>query len=152
MSHNPESSTKRIVARLFEQFSKFVAVGLLNTGIDFALLNILMAATGITSGVGIGILNTVSFTAATLNSYLLNKRWTFGDRDKTDARKKFIQFVAVSAIGAAINGGTVYLVSTFVPPVFGMTPQLWANVAKIFATGFSLTWNFLGYKFFVFKR
>ena len=46
----------------------------------------------------------------------------------------------------------VFGVTTFIPPFFGLSPELWANLAKVAATGFSLIWNFIGYKFIVFKK
>lgn len=143
------------LGRVIRQFSKFVAVGLLNTGIDFAILNVLTLLTGITSGAGLVLLNTFSFTAATTNSYFLNKNWTFRDTARNAEEKKFLQFIAISLVGAVINGGTVFLITTYARPAFdslGLGDQLWVNIAKVFATGVSLVWNFLGYKFFVFKK
>jgi len=144
-----------VLSRLVKQFSKFVAVGLLNTAIDFVLLNVMTIMTGVTQGFGLVILNTVSFTAATTNSYFFNKRWTFRDTRRDQEEKKFLQFLAISLVGAVMNGGVIFLVITFAKPALAslpLTDQLWVNVAKVFATGISLVWNFLGYKFIVFKR
>jgi putative flippase GtrA len=82
----------------------------------------------------------------------MNKRWTFEDNTAEKTGVKFSQFLAVSIIGIIINGGIVYLITSFTQPLFGLSPQLWANVAKLFATAVSLVWNFIGYKFFVFKK
>jgi putative flippase GtrA len=35
---------------------------------------------------------------------------------------------------------------------FGLTPLLWANVGKIAGIAVASIWNFLGYKFVVFKK
>jgi putative flippase GtrA len=137
---------------ILKQLIKFVIVGSINTGIDFAVLNIEMILTGITSGPGMLVLNSISFSVATTNSYFMNKRWTFEDKDAEKSGVKFSQFLAVSIVGIIINGGIVYLITSFTNPLFGLSPQLWANVAKLFATGISLIWNFIGYKFFVFKK
>jgi putative flippase GtrA len=134
------------------QFLKFVVVGVINTAINFAVLNILSALTGITSGSGIIPLAVVAFAIATTNSYIWNKRWSFKDQSKTDTGRKFSYFLIVSIIGAGINSGTVYLITTYIPPMFGLSPQLWLNVAALAATGISLVWNFIGYKVFVFKK
>lgn len=149
------TTSENFFGRLVKQFSKFAVVGLLNTAIDFAVLNILTLITGIVQGPWVILLNTISFTAATTNSYFFNKHWTFRDTKKEQEEKKFIQFLAISIVGAIINGGVVYGITTFVKPVlgsFGIADQLWVNIAKVFATGISLIWNFLGYKFFVFKK
>ena len=137
--------------KTINQFSKFIVIGFMNTAIDFAILNFLMWWTGIYSGASIILLNMVSFSIAVFNSYFWNKYWTFRDLDKVEA-KEFSQFILVTLIGLAINSSIVYGVTTLVSPMFGISPELWANIAKVAATGFSLIWNFIGYKFIVFNR
>ncbi|MEJ0021185.1 MAG: GtrA family protein [Candidatus Doudnabacteria bacterium] len=134
------------------QFLKFVVVGVINTAINFIILNILSAITGITSGGKIIPLAVVAFAVATTNSYIWNKRWSFKDQTHTDTGRKFSLFLIVSIIGAGINSGTVYLITTHISPMFGLSQHLWLNVAALAATGISLIWNFIGYKLFVFKK
>ena len=148
----PQATEGNVVVRLIKQFSKFIAVGIINTGIDFLVLNIEMALTGISSGKMIFILNVVSFTIATTNSYFMNKYWTFQAKGETDSAAKFSQFLAVSLVGIAINSFLVYMLTTNISPMFGLSPRLWANAAKLLATGLSLIWNFIGYKLWVFKK
>jgi len=137
---------------ILKQLLKFAIIGVINTGIDFLILNIEMLLTNITSGPGMIVQNSISFGVATINSYFLNKRWAFQDNSKEREGAKFAQFLTISIIGISINGVIVYLITSFIPPMFGFGPQLWANVAKIAATAISLIWNFLGYKFIVFKK
>jgi putative flippase GtrA len=137
---------------LLGQFLRFAVVGGINTGVDFAVYNLLLWATGIEKGEKIIVLNVISFSVAVINSYFLNKWWAFKDQEKSEQAKKFTLFLLVSVIGAAINSGTVYYITTYVPVMFGLSPKLWANAAKIVATGLSLIWNFVGYKLFVFKK
>ena len=137
---------------IIKQLIKFVVVGVINTGIDFVILNIEMALTNISSGPGMFVQNAISFSLATINSYYLNKRWTFEDKDTQKEGVKFSQFLIVSLIGVSINSLVVYGITTFIPPVAGLNPKLWANIAKLIATGVSIIWNFLGYKFIVFKK
>ncbi|MBL7053566.1 MAG: GtrA family protein [Candidatus Portnoybacteria bacterium] len=138
-------------SNLVKQFSRFLVIGFLNTAIDFTILNILMWWTGIYSGLSIILLNAISFSIAVFNSYFWNKYWTFKDKEKVEA-KEFSQFILVTLIGLAINSGIIFGVTTLVSPMFGISPELWANLAKAAATGFSLIWNFAGYKMFVFKK
>ena len=138
--------------KTFSQFWRYVLIGILNTAIDFAVLNILIKITGITSGNGLIPLNIVSFTIAVTNSYFMNKNWSFADASSSDGGKKFSLFLVVSIIGAILNTTIVRVVATNIHPVFGFSPQLWVNVAKAVATGVSLVWNFAGYKIFVFKK
>lgn len=136
----------------FLQFGKFFIVGILNTGLDFGILNFLMWMTNAYEGQLIVIFNTISFVVAVINSYLLNKYWTFGDKAGSGATTQFAKFLTVSIIGWVLNTGIVYSVTTLVSPIFGLSPALWANFAKAMATGVVLAWNFAGYKLFVFKK
>ena len=133
---------------LLWQFAKFAQVGVLNTAIDFGILNLLIFVTGITSGLSIIPLNAVSFSLAIINSFFWNEKWVF----KAKKEANFITFIAVTLIGLAINSGIVYVISTFVPPVFVDSQKLWTNLAKVLATGVSLIWNFMGYRLVVFKK
>lgn len=137
---------------IIPQFAKFVVIGVVNTGVDFLILNLEMLATGISSGPYMLAQNAISFSIATINSYFLNKYWTFQDKSRSDKAKKFSQFLAVSVVGIVINSSIVFLITTYVPPMFGTTSVLWANLAKVAATGISLIWNFTGYKFWVFRK
>jgi putative flippase GtrA len=137
---------------IFGQMTRFAVVGVINTAIDFTVLNLLIWITGIKSGNGVILLNMVSFTTATLNSYFLNKRWSFGDHTTNQNGRKFSVFMTVSIFGVIINTTVVRIISTNIDPMFGLNQTLWTNVAKVVATGFSLVWNFIGYKIFVFKK
>lgn len=137
---------KRIL--LIWQVSKFGLVGVLNTAIDFGILNFLILQTNFTQGGGIGLINVPSFSAAIINSYFWNRKWVFEGAKQGN----FFTFVAVTVIGLLINTTVVIVITTFIPPMFNLSPTLWANVAKVFATGFSMVWNFSGYKIIVFRR
>lgn len=138
--------------QLIKQLLKFGITGIINTGIDFVILNILTFLTGITQGYQLFGLNVASFSIATVNSYFLNKYWTFEARSKEKQAAQFSQFLAISIIGAIINSGIVAFFTTYISPAFGLSPAIWVNVAKVFATFISLIWNFIGYKFIVFRR
>ncbi|MBU1177309.1 MAG: GtrA family protein [Patescibacteria group bacterium] len=139
------------IEKLIGQFVRFGIIGGMNTAIDFGILNLLMWWTGIYSGGQIVLLNIISFAIAVTNSYFWNKYWTFKDKDSTGVLE-FSQFIAVTLVGLVINSTIVYVVTTLVDPMFGLNETLWANLAKIVATGLSLIWNFIGYKFIVFKQ
>lgn len=131
------------------QIAKFGVVGVANTVIDFGVLNFLSAYFQIYKGLEISPLNAASFTVAVINSYFWNKHWTFKTKEGK-AGKQFVEFIIVSVIAIFINTGLVYLI-TLVPPVAGISEALWLNIAKLIATFLSLVWNFVGYKFVVFK-
>lgn len=139
--------------RIIKQFTKFVIVGGINTGIDFLVLNILMNLTGIESGSELFFLNSISFSVAVINSYFMNKYWTFQDKTKMEQEPiKFSAFFIISVIGLLVNGLILTSITTYISAPFEISSKLWANIAKLFATGFSMVWNFVGYKLFVFKK
>lgn len=140
---------------IIEQFIKFALIGAMNTLVDLGILNLLMYVTGYTSGIHYSLLKAISFTCAVIFSYNLNKRWTFNDLSDEDRAKKFTQFLAISIIGAVINVSVATLVVTYVRPMINisfLTPQLWGNIGALCGTAIGLIWNFIGYKFIVFKK
>lgn len=146
-----------IIAVLFKkhrsvlQFIKFGLVGVTNTAIDFGVLNFLMWVTKIYKGPYILIFNTFSFAAAVVNSYILNKFWTFQEKSRRGIPWQFLKFVIISIVGALLNSSIVFSVTTFVSPFLGISQEIWANFAKVLATAVGLIWNFIGYKFWAFK-
>ena len=141
----------RLWRAVFFEIGKFVSVGVLNTLIDFGILNLLSYIFAIHSGPAIALFNAVSFSAAVVNSYFWNKFWTFRVGASDEGAKDFVQFVFVSLIGLGLNTGIVYSLTTLVGAPEDVSPALWENIAKAIAIPVNLTWNFLGYKFWVFK-
>ncbi|HCM36935.1 MAG: hypothetical protein A3J30_04270 [Candidatus Wildermuthbacteria bacterium RIFCSPLOWO2_02_FULL_47_9c] len=138
------------------QGAKFLLVGGLNTFMDLGVLNLLIAASGITAGIGFSVFKGFSFLIAVANSYLWNKYWTF--RGKTMAQdfveqgKEFAQFLVVSGIGFFLNVGSASLVVNFINPQFGLSERAWPTVGALVGTLVVMTWNFLGYKLIVFRK
>ncbi|MFH1657226.1 MAG: GtrA family protein [bacterium] len=132
------------------QLAKFVLVGVLNTVIDIGVLNILIYLSGLASGTFYSAFKGLSFALSVVNSYFWNKHWTFGKKNEK-SRKEFIQFFIVSLIGFAINVTSASLIVNIIGPQFGLSSTTWANVGAIGAAFCGMTWNFLGYKFIVFK-
>lgn len=139
------------------QFIRFGLIGGMNTGVDLVILNILIFSTGQNEGAAYTAFKTISFIAAATFSYFMNKRWAFRDKSKDKEVQKFSQFFAVSIVGAVINVSVATLVVTYLKPVVGadflfLNDNLWGTVGALFGTAFGLVWNFLGYKFIVFKK
>lgn len=138
---------------VLRQAVKFVLVGGLNTVIDFGVLNLLIFTTSIASGFGYAAFKGISFVAAVINSYFLNKFWTF--KSAGNSGKEFSQFFLVSLIGFGINVGVASLVVNAIANPFGfsgISDKIWANVGALAATFCAMAWNFIGYKFIVFKK
>jgi len=133
------------------QASKFLLVGILNTLIDLGVLNFLILVSGTASGLSFSLFKGASFLVAVVNSYFWNKFWTFEKKETTKAPKEFAQFFVVALIGLGINVLIASFVVNVIGPQFGLSEKIWANLGAIAATFFGMTWNFLGYKFIVFK-
>ena len=136
----------------FDQLSKFGAVGILNASIDFGVLNLFSILTGATAGIKIGGFNVPGVALAVVNSYLWNKHWVFQSGGQGKGQQDLPRFLAVTIIGLVLNSTLVVLATTYVTPPFGLTGAVWLNIAKVLITLFTLVWNFLGYKFFVFAK
>lgn len=81
------------------QILRFVAIGVLNTALDFVILNFISKSLGITSGFQLGTVNVVGFAAAMVQSYFWNRHWTFDAQQTADVLKNFIRLVVVGGIG-----------------------------------------------------
>lgn len=133
------------------QIAKFGLIGILNTLIDFGVINILANIFNVYQGAAIIPLNALSFSLAVINSYFWNKYWTFREGSQSpESRYGFVKFVVVSILGLLINTAIVYGMTALSPA--GVGGALWLNSSKLLATVVSMIWNFLGYKFLVFIR
>jgi putative flippase GtrA len=116
------------------------------------VLNFLIFYTGISAGLAQSGFKGISFLVATTNSYFWNKHWTFGQKDTDSPQKEFLVFLIVSTIGFLINLGVDYIVVNLISPVSGTNPKIWAQFGGLIASIVALSWNFIGYKFIVFKQ
>lgn len=134
------------------QVGKFALVGALNTFIDLGILNILIWISGIAIGIWYSIFKGTSFLIATVNSYFWNKYWTFGKTKEGSGPAEFSKFLVTVTIGFGLNVGIASLVVNIIGPQFGISAKAWASVGAFTASLFAWVWNFIGSKFFVFKK
>ncbi len=133
------------------QFGKFAAVGILNTFVDVGVLNLEILIAGAPGAWGYRAMKAVSFLAATTNSFLWNKFWTFDSREPANAPETF-KFYAVAVVGFLLNVGMASVVFTNVGHPASLSDKQWANVSALSGVAASFLWDFLGYKYLVFKR
>jgi hypothetical protein len=69
------------------QFGKFVSVGVLNTFVDVGVLNLQMLVFGTPGTWLYPVMKGISFLAATTNSFLWNKFWTFDSRGPANSKE-----------------------------------------------------------------
>lgn len=128
------------------QIIKFSIIGVLNTIIDFSILNFLIRILSWT----VLPANTISFSVAVINSYFLNKYWTFRDKQPVHI-KQFSMFIMVSLVGLGLSNLLIYLgLEIFKTYTFGLSFVWHYNIAKAMSAIIVLVWNFLASKFWVF--
>lgn len=143
-----------------KRVSKFGAVGIFNTLLDFVIYNVL------SSKVGMSLVqsNIISTTVAMVFSFFANKRLVF-KKDTGSVWRQALIFFAVTAFGLyVLQTGTIHFLSevwfwpmnTFVwfahlLQLYGHDEFLRKNGVKAIATVLSLTWNYIMYKKVVFR-
>lgn len=140
--------------KFFESFAKYVMVGFLNAGVDFAVFNLLMFITGNEKpGLGLSFFKAIAFVVAVTNSYFWNKHWAFKAGSSTEgAGKEFAKFMTVNIIGALFNVGITAGITVAIAPQFGFSQVAWNNIAAVIASAIVLIWNFVGFRLIVFKK
>lgn len=117
--------------------AKYALIGVMNTGVDYAVFCVLVYA----AGLGSAWAQTISYGTAIANSYLLNRVWTFQVKKRRQIGD-IVRFIVVNVLSFAA-ATTVLL---------GLEQAgLEAAIAKAFSVGVSLVVNYAGYKFWVFR-
>ena len=134
------------------QVAKFLLIGVLATLLDLGVLNLLMWIFDVATGQTFIVFKGISFLGATLSKYWGNKLWAFEQSEMKGVEKEFTQFFVVTLIGLGINLGITSLIVNEIGPQLGIALKVWANIGAIAAALVGAAWNFLGYKFIVFKK
>ena len=126
---------------------RFGLVGVVNTVVDFIVLNVLVSVVGI----AIVPANIVSTTVAMLTSFTLNKKAVFQGGDSGGMRQ-IVLFFAVSLAGIwLVQSSVLALVYHILQPI-GLHAAVLLNVSKVIGICAGLVWNYLWYSRVVFKR
>jgi putative flippase GtrA len=119
-----------VTTAVARQWLRFATVGVTNTVLSLALYAALLGL-----GTFYLVASAVAFAIATLNSYALNRRWTF--RSTGRRSPEVVRFYLVSAGGLALN---LALLSLFVEDV--SLPSLLAQLAVIpLVSVVTFAWN-----------
>lgn len=120
------------------QFIKFNVVGIMNTAVDFGVFMILNRYLGLIYAVS----QVISYSCGMVNSYFLNKFWTFQKREDFTAIE-VTKFILVNLCSLGVSLLVLYILQS---------KWSWEVLpSKVLATGFSVGVNFLGNKFWVFE-
>ncbi len=127
--------------------SRFLAVGVLGTCLDIALFTGLHVLLGVPTLAA----NTCSYTAGMLNNFILHRRWTFASRSHKTLGAEFLQFALVNLLALTLNNVLILLLTQ--PFTALLTHPAPGDVlAKLFATGVSMSWNFFANTFWTFRN
>ncbi len=129
------------------QGAKFFLVGAAATVVDLKLFELLFWFFPI-----VVLAKGMSFIISTFLKYWGNKYWAFGKHEKEDMHKEIIQFFFITAIGLLIDITCFYYIAEILGPQFSFPDAIWLKISVIIAAIAAASWNFLGYKFFVFKK
>jgi putative flippase GtrA len=134
------------------QVAKFAEIGVLNTAINFGVLNLASLITGVTAGFLVGGYNVPGTLIAATNSYFWNKFWVFQKVDGKGMFRDVPKFALVTLVGLIVNSIIIVGFTSYISPMFGLTHAEWLNVGKVLATILGVLVDFIGYKFLVFVR
>ena len=126
--------------KLWGQIIAFGLVGVLNTGVDFALFSLLRVLFPDTNEV---FAQAGGYAAGLVCSFFLNKYVTF--KNRTRGIRQATRFLLCNAVTLGVSMGAIYLFHS----VLGWQEHL----AKLFlVTPLTMALNFFGYKLWVFRE
>ena len=118
------------------RFIKFGITGVMNTAVDFFVFTVLSWV-----GVGIYLAQVISYSAGMLNSYTINRKWTF------QTKGSFISAQMIKFIAANLTLLCVSLVVLKMATGVGLHKL----IAKLCATAVTLVLGFIVNRLWVFK-
>jgi putative flippase GtrA len=138
--------------RYFSQFGRFAIVGVLNSLVDIGMTNGLVYLFNPASVQGLFVISIVACLTATINSFFLNRTWTFqASHVKPDAAT-MARFFSVALITILVNTSIFLFLFSQLERHFSMSKWLLLNTAKVGAIACSSVFSFLGYKIAVFDQ
>ena len=87
--------------------------------------------------------NSIGFSAAVVNNFLINRYWTFSDSAVHDTPKQFTSFALIALAGLGLNNTILYL--------FHKKAGLNFYVSKLIAIAIVFIWNYFANIYFTFK-
>ncbi|MFE7060735.1 GtrA family protein [Sutcliffiella sp. NPDC057660] len=114
----------------------FGLVGVLNTGINFAVYTLLVLV-----GVPYLLANVVGYGVGMINSYFLNKHFVFKQKEQNPTH--LAKFIIVNLMTVVVHSILLYVAVT----TFGFHKIL----SQVFVTGITFVMNFVGNKLWTFK-
>ncbi|HJV46736.1 MAG TPA: glycosyltransferase [Bacillota bacterium] len=137
---------KRLTNQL-KEVSYFTLAGIANTFADFFVFNFLLLLFPTQHSLLITGYSMIGFLIANLQSFWINKNWTFKKNGMSKGWEQYTSFFLISIVSLGINSLTFYLLQFLIPA--HSTPIL--NMEKLVASSLGIISNFLGYQKIVFR-
>jgi putative flippase GtrA len=131
------------------QFVRFSVVGIVNTLLDVITLNILLCRFPTHSANLLLVYNSFAYCLGALNSFCLNKYWTFKQRN-TPIGGEVARFAAVSIMGILCSDSILWFAARLLHPLI-INSLLWANISKGMAIAGTMIVSYLGMRLWVFN-
>lgn len=132
------------------QFLRFGLVGCVNTLVDLLVLNCLFWLLPSQNTTLLLLANSVAFATGALNSFLLNRYWTFQRSGHTN-KGEVTRFAAMTLASVACNDLILYMLNSAGHPG-QFSPVLWTNLMKVMAIGGTVLVSYLGMRLWVFVQ
>ncbi|MCA9348601.1 GtrA family protein [Candidatus Saccharibacteria bacterium] len=152
----PVKTAKKLVKKF--DFIRFALVGVLNTILDFTILNTLVAGLG----APVLIANIISTSLTMIFSFRANQRLVFRSSSAERRHRQIILFISGTLFGlyviqtlviAALAHWWTGPLETLTNLLIGRSSDLLViNLAKAAATATTMIWNYFFYKFVVFGK
>ena len=128
------------------EVAKFGAVGLVNTVLDYAVLNLLLSIGPLKAKVA-------STVVATTASYIMNRQWTYSQRDRAGVRREYVLFFALNLAGLAIQLAVLGVAKYGLgfTEHGGAHDRLALNLFNALGIAVAMVFRFWAYRTFVFK-
>ena len=140
---------KQNILKIITQLWKFGLVGFLNTGVDFLITNLLFWLLKPKNMFGLMLISIVAILAAAVNSYFLNKFWTFNKKTKMKVSEIY-KFSIVTFLGMVVNTSIFLFASKYLAELFSIEGFININIARLTGVAIAMGVTFLGYRFGVF--
>lgn len=134
------------------QAAKFLLIGILATLMDSGVLALLQLLVVADTKTIYAIIKGISFVVVTTVKYPLNKYLAFEQKEKAGMGREFSIFFIVTAIGLAIDVAIATMTKSAISADIGLSENMRGIVGAIVASIIVSIWNFIGYKFIVFKK
>lgn len=132
----------------FIQILRFALAGGLNTLVDLLILNGLLWLFPTDSSSMLLAYNSLAYSTGAINSFLLNKYWTFGQKRRT-THAELIRFALVTLCGIVWSSLILWLASRALHSLL-FNATVWANASKLVAIGGTSLISYLGMRLWVF--